>query len=60
VKHRYSHFEARFLLRVGAAPAGLAPLEGWEEQRWVPVPELESYPRPRAHIEALRRLGLES
>jgi adenine-specific DNA glycosylase len=56
VRHRYSHFEARFLPRLGVF--GGRRLEPWVDQRWVPPAELERYPRPQAHIKALRLFGL--
>jgi len=61
VRHRYSHFEVRFRILVAAArPHSLPdPLEGWDEQRWVRAGELFRYPRPRVHIEAMRRIGLQ-
>ncbi len=58
VGQRYSHFEARFLPRLGLL--GERRLEPWVEQRWVLPEELEGYPRPRVHIEALRLFGLQS
>lgn len=58
VGQRYSHFEARFLPRLGLL--GERRLEPWVEQRWVLPEELASYPRPRVHIKALRLFGLES
>jgi A/G-specific adenine glycosylase len=58
VGQRYSHFEARFLPRLGLL--GERRLEPWVEQRWVLPEELDGYPRPRVHIEALRLFGLES
>jgi A/G-specific adenine glycosylase len=60
VRHRYSHFEARFRVLFGTAdPRAVAdPLEGWDGQRWVKPVELSSYPRPQIHIKAMQRLGL--
>ncbi|MBN1835791.1 MAG: A/G-specific adenine glycosylase [Spirochaetales bacterium] len=60
VRHRYSHFEARFRILIAAArPHALPdPLAGWEEQRWVRAGELSHYPRPQVHIKAMQRLGL--
>ena len=58
VGQRYSHFEARFLPRLGLL--GKRRLEPWVEQRWVLPEELDGYPRPRVHIKALRLFGLES
>jgi A/G-specific adenine glycosylase len=57
VRHRYSHFEVRFRLFV-AVFAQQRTLGSWTEQRWVLPTELESYPRPKVHIEAMRRFGL--
>jgi A/G-specific adenine glycosylase len=57
VRHRYSHFEIRFQLIV-AAFTGKCKLDSWMEQRWVLPVELASYPRPKVHIEAMRRFGL--
>ena len=57
VRHRYSHFEIRFGLFV-AVFAGKQKLDSWTEQRWVMPAELEDYPRPKVHIEAMRRFGL--
>jgi A/G-specific adenine glycosylase len=57
VRHRYSHFEVRFRL-FAAAFAEQQKLESWSEQRWVLPVELEDFPRPKVHIEAMRRLGL--
>jgi adenine-specific DNA glycosylase len=57
VRHRYSHFEVRFEMLV-AVFAGNETLDSWAEQRWVLPMELASYPRPKVHIEAMRRFGL--
>lgn len=57
VRHRYSHFEIRFELLV-AVFTGNKTLESWVEQRWVLPKELADYPRPKVHIEAMRRFGL--
>jgi A/G-specific adenine glycosylase len=57
VCHRYSHFEIRFNLIV-ATLRGQQPLEEWCEQHWVRPAELKHYPRPKVHIEAMRRFGL--
>jgi A/G-specific adenine glycosylase len=57
VRHRYSHFEIRFRMVV-AVFVHERTLSRWTEQRWVLPIELESYPRPKVHIEAMRRLGL--
>ena len=57
VRHRYSHFEIRFRLVV-AVFAHERRLSPWTEQRWVLPTELDSYPRPKVHIEAMRRFGL--
>ncbi len=57
VRHRYSHFEVCFRchLAVFHTEQALAP---WVEQRWVLPAELASYPRPQAHIKAMRLFGL--
>ncbi|MBN2552781.1 MAG: A/G-specific adenine glycosylase [Spirochaetales bacterium] len=57
VRHRYSHFEIRFRLIV-AVFTDQRRLDSWTEQRWVLPAELDSYPRPKVHIEAMRLLGL--
>jgi A/G-specific adenine glycosylase len=57
IRHRYSHFEIRFQLLI-ARYAGRQQLDPWTEQRWVLPEELDDYPRPKVHIEALRRFGL--
>jgi len=57
LRHRYSHFEIRFRLFV-AVFAEQQTLDSWMEQRWVLPTELEDYPRPKVHIEAMRRFGL--
>jgi hypothetical protein len=59
VRHRYSHFEIRFRMFLGAL-GRLQVLDSWTEQRWVPSTELADYPRPKVHIEAMRRFGLVS
>jgi A/G-specific adenine glycosylase len=61
VRHRYSHFEIRFRLLVAMYAGrytGKQRLDSWTEQRWVLPAELANYPRPKAHIEAMRRFGL--
>ena len=57
VRHRYSHFQIRFRLFV-AVFAEQRKLDSWAEQRWVLPAELDNYPRPKVHIEAMRRFGL--
>ena len=57
VRHRYSHFQIRFRLFV-AVFAEQRRLDSWTEQRWVLPAELDNYPRPKVHIEAMRRFGL--
>jgi len=57
VRHRYSHFQIRFRLFV-AVFAEQRKLDPWAEQRWVLPAELDNYPRPKVHIEAMRRFGL--
>ncbi|UCF99230.1 MAG: A/G-specific adenine glycosylase [Spirochaetaceae bacterium] len=57
VRHRYSHFEIRFRLLV-AQFRKQQDLDSWTEQRWVLPSDLVSYPRPKVHIEAMRRFGL--
>jgi A/G-specific adenine glycosylase len=57
VRHRYSHFEIRFRIFV-AVFVEQQQLDSWVDQRWVPPAELESYPRPKVHIEAMKRVGL--
>jgi len=57
LRHRYSHFEVRFGLFV-ALFTQQQKLDSWTEQRWVLPAELEDYPRPKAHIDAMRCFGL--
>ncbi len=57
LRHRYSHFEIRFRLFV-AVFAEKLKLGSWSQQRWVLPTELENYPRPKVHIEAMRCFGL--
>jgi adenine-specific DNA glycosylase len=57
VRHRYSHFEIRFGLFV-ASFAGMQKLDPWTDQRWVMPAKLVDYPRPKVHIQAMRRFGL--
>ena len=56
VRHRYSHFEARFAVTL-AAFREETRLETWVEQRWVLPEELPDYPRPRVHIKAMELFG---
>jgi A/G-specific adenine glycosylase len=61
VRHRYSHFEIRFRLLVAMYNGGYTrkrTLDSWSEQHWVLPAELSNYPRPKVHIEAMRRFGL--
>ena len=57
LRHRYSHFEVRFGLIV-AEFTRQQKLDSWAEQRWVMPADLEKYPRPKVHIEAMRCFGL--
>ena len=57
VRHRYSHFEVHFRL-LAAVFTKQRPLDSWTEQRWVSTRELDDFPRPKVHIEAMRRFGL--
>jgi A/G-specific adenine glycosylase len=57
VRHRYSHFEIRFQLFLGAFSRRRI-LDSWTEQRWVAPAELADYPRPKVHIEAMHRFDL--
>jgi A/G-specific adenine glycosylase len=57
IRHRYSHFEICFRLFV-AVFSGKPKLDSWSQQRWVLPAELENYPRPKVHIEAMRCFGL--
>jgi A/G-specific adenine glycosylase len=57
VRHRYSHFEIRFHLIVAVSDMKMK-LGSWVEQRWVRPADLGDFPRPKVHIEALRRFGL--
>ena len=57
LRHRYSHFEIRFRLFT-AVFSGKLKLGSWPQQRWVLPTELENYPRPKVHIEAMRFFGL--
>lgn len=58
VRHGYSHFAIRSrIYRAGFERE--QPLAEWVEQRWVLPRELSAYPRPRLHIRAMERLGLD-
>lgn len=64
VRHRYSHFEIRFHCHLGMLrdkkPLQFGVSQPWVESRWVALPELAGYPRPKVHIEAMKLFGMSA